>query len=45
VAPPLTVPIHQAVLAMSEVHSYLFRNLGPKGIELTVATQGEPFTV
>lgn len=31
--------------AIPELHHNLFRNLGPKGTELTVATQGEPFTV
>lgn len=45
VAPPVAIPIHQAVLAIPEVFYQHFRNLGPDGTELHVATPGDPMTV
>lgn len=45
VAPPLAVPIHQAVLAMPEMHYNLFANLAPAGTEVRVAEHGEAFEV
>lgn len=45
VAPPVAVPIHQAVLAMPEMHYNLFRQLAPSGTQIEVATPGEPLSV
>lgn len=45
VAPRATVPIHEAVLAVPEMHYGLFRRLGPEGTSVTVLTRGEPTTV
>lgn len=42
VAPPVAVPIHQAVLSMPEMHYNLFRQLAPSGTRLEVAAPGEP---
>ncbi len=43
VAPPLAVPIHQAVLAIPEMYYNHFVNLAPSGTEVRVAEHGEPF--
>jgi L-ascorbate metabolism protein UlaG (beta-lactamase superfamily) len=40
VAPPLAVPIHEAVLANPDMHHTLFRNLAPEGTEVRVAPRG-----
>ncbi|MGH3978368.1 MAG: MBL fold metallo-hydrolase [Pseudonocardiaceae bacterium] len=45
VAPPVAVPIHQAVLAMPEMYYNHFRNLAPAGTEVQVASHGEPMTL
>ncbi|MQA16333.1 MAG: MBL fold metallo-hydrolase [Pseudonocardiaceae bacterium] len=45
VAPPLAVPIHQAVLAMPEMHYTMFRQLAPSGTQLEVATPGQPLAL
>lgn len=45
VAPPLAVPIHQAVLAIPEMYYNHFVNLAPSGTEVRVAEHGEPFEV
>ncbi len=45
VAPPLAVPIHQAVLAMPEMYYNHFRQLAPSGTQLEVAQPGEPLLV
>ena len=43
VAPPLAVPIHEAVLANPELHYGMFRTLAPQGTEVRVAPRGEGF--
>lgn len=45
VAPPVAVPIHQAVLAVPEMHYNLFRRLAPAGTQLEVATPGQPLAL
>ncbi len=45
VAPPLAVPIHQAVLAVPEMYYNHFRRLAPSGTQLEVATPGEPLAL
>ncbi len=45
VAPRATVPIHEAVLAVPEMHYRMFEQLGPAGTTVTVLTRGEPSTV
>ncbi len=45
VAPPVAVPIHQAVLAVPELHYNMFRQLAPSGTQLEVATPGEPLAL
>ncbi|MPZ67232.1 MAG: MBL fold metallo-hydrolase [Pseudonocardiaceae bacterium] len=45
VAPPLAVPIHQAVLAIPEMYYNHFRRLAPSGTQLEVATPGEPLAL
>lgn len=45
VAPPVAVPIHQAVLAMPEMHYTMFRQLAPSGTQVEVATPGEPLAL
>jgi L-ascorbate metabolism protein UlaG (beta-lactamase superfamily) len=45
VAPPLAVPIHEAVLANPDMHHTLFRNLAPEGTEVRVAPRGIAFSV
>jgi L-ascorbate metabolism protein UlaG (beta-lactamase superfamily) len=45
VAPPLAVPIHEAVLANPDLHHTLFRNLAPEGTEVRVAPRGIAFPV
>jgi L-ascorbate metabolism protein UlaG (beta-lactamase superfamily) len=42
VAPPLAVPIHQAILAKPEKHYGLFRELAPAGTDIQIAVPGEP---
>lgn len=42
VAPPVAVPIHQAVLAVPELHYGLFRQLAPAGTEVRIAPHGDP---
>ena len=44
VAPPLAVPIHEALLAKPEVYFTLFQNLAPEGTEVRIAPQGQAFT-
>ena len=43
VAPPLAVPIHEAVLANPDLHYNLFSNLGPKGTDVRIAPRGVAF--
>lgn len=43
VAPPLAVPIHEAVLANPDLHYRLFANLGPEGTEVRIAPRGVAF--
>jgi len=45
VAPPLAVPIHEAVLANPDMHHTLFRNLAPEGTEVRVAPRGIALSV
>ncbi len=45
VAPAVAVPIHQAVLAMPEMHYNLFRQPAPDGSEVHVAAHGEPLDI
>ena len=45
VAPPLAVPIHEAVLANPDLHHTLFRNLAPEGTEVRVAPRGIALSV
>lgn len=45
VAPAVAVPIHQAVLAMPEMHNNLFRQPAPDGTEVHVAAHGEPLDI
>ncbi|WP_345410528.1 MBL fold metallo-hydrolase [Actinomycetospora chlora] len=40
VAPPLAVPIHEAVLANPDLHYGLFSTLAPEGTEVRVAPRG-----
>lgn len=42
VAPPLAVPIHQAILAKPEKHYGLFRELAPASTDIQIAVHGEP---
>lgn len=42
VAPPVAIPIHQAMLAVPELYYNLFRQLAPSGTEIQVAEPGEP---
>ena len=42
VAPPLAVPIHQAILAKPEKHYGLFRDLAPTATSIQIAAQAEP---
>ena len=42
-APPLAVPIHEAVLANPDLHYNLFSNLGPKGTDVRIAPRGVAF--
>ncbi|GAA4897350.1 MBL fold metallo-hydrolase [Actinomycetospora straminea] len=44
VAPPLAVPIHEAVLADPDLHYTLFSNLAPEGTEVRIAPRGVSFT-
>jgi L-ascorbate metabolism protein UlaG (beta-lactamase superfamily) len=44
VAPPLAVPIHEAVLANPDLHYTLFSNLAPEGTEVRIAAHGRSFT-
>lgn len=44
VAPPLAVPIHEAVLADPELHYRMFRSLTPPATEVRVAPRGTSFT-
>jgi len=44
VAPPLAVPIHEAVLANPDLHYQLFGNLRPEGTEVRLAPRGRSFT-
>jgi L-ascorbate metabolism protein UlaG (beta-lactamase superfamily) len=41
VKPRLAVPIHEAVLAMPQMHYARFAELGPAGTEVRVLTPGE----
>lgn len=42
VAPPLVVPIHQAILAKPDKHYELFRELAPAGTDIQIAAHAEP---
>lgn len=42
VAPRATVPIHEAVLAVPEMHYRMFEQLSPERTAVTVLTKGEP---
>ncbi|MBA8827649.1 L-ascorbate metabolism protein UlaG (beta-lactamase superfamily) [Saccharopolyspora lacisalsi] len=42
VGPRVTVPIHEAVLAMPEMHYRMFDQLGPRDTSVTVLNRGEP---
>jgi L-ascorbate metabolism protein UlaG (beta-lactamase superfamily) len=42
IAPPLAVPIHQAILAMPEKYYGLFRELAPAGTDIQIAPHAEP---
>lgn len=44
VAPPLAVPIHEAVLANPDMHYQLFSNLAPEGTEVRIAPHGRSLT-
>ena len=44
VAPPLAVPIHEALLAKPEIFYGLFQTLAPEGTEVRIAPQGQAFT-
>lgn len=43
VAPPLAVPIHEAVLANPDLHYDLFANLAPQGTDVRIAPRGVAF--
>ncbi|WP_114451552.1 MBL fold metallo-hydrolase [Halopolyspora algeriensis] len=45
VAPRVTVPIHEAVLAMPQMHYRMFEQLRPQDTTITVLTKSEPATV
>lgn len=45
VAPPLAVPIHEAVLAVPEMHYRMFSMLAPAGTEVRAATRGEAMSL
>lgn len=45
VAPRVAVPIHEAVLAMPQMHYQRFEELGPRGTSVRVLTRGEAATV
>ncbi|MEJ2888672.1 MBL fold metallo-hydrolase [Actinomycetospora aeridis] len=40
VAPPLAVPIHEAVLANPDLHYGMFETLAPRGTEVRIAPRG-----
>jgi L-ascorbate metabolism protein UlaG (beta-lactamase superfamily) len=42
VAPPLAVPIHQAILATPDKYYGLFRELAPAGTDIQIAAHAEP---
>jgi L-ascorbate metabolism protein UlaG (beta-lactamase superfamily) len=42
IAPPLAVPIHQAILATPEKYYGLFRELAPAGTDIQIAAHAEP---
>ena len=42
VAPPLAVPIHEAVLANPDLHYGLFENLAPEKTDVRVLPRGWP---
>ncbi|MDA3629201.1 MBL fold metallo-hydrolase [Saccharopolyspora oryzae] len=42
VAPRTAVPIHEAVLAVPQMHYRMFENLGPEGTAIQVLTKGTP---
>lgn len=42
IAPPLIVPIHQAILAKPEKHYGLFRELAPSATSIQIAVHAEP---
>lgn len=45
VTPRAAVPIHQAVLAMPQMHYRMFDQLGPEATHINVLTEGSPTTV
>jgi L-ascorbate metabolism protein UlaG (beta-lactamase superfamily) len=45
IAPPLAVPIHQAILAKTEKHYDLFRELAPAATHIQIAVHAEPLTL
>lgn len=44
-APRVAVPIHEAVLAMPQLHYGLFERLAPQGTTVRVLPRGEPVEV
>lgn len=44
VSPRVAVPIHEAVLAMPQMHYGMFEQLAPSGASVTVPSRGEPTT-
>jgi L-ascorbate metabolism protein UlaG (beta-lactamase superfamily) len=45
IAPPLAVPIHQAILAKPDKHYGLFRELAPTGTDIQIAAHAEPLKI
>lgn len=44
VAPPLAVPIHEALLAMPDVYYGIYRSLAPDGTDVRIAPRGQSFS-
>jgi L-ascorbate metabolism protein UlaG (beta-lactamase superfamily) len=45
VSPRAAVPIHQAVLAIPDMHYRMFQRLGPEGTQINILTEGRANTV
>jgi L-ascorbate metabolism protein UlaG (beta-lactamase superfamily) len=45
IAPPLAVPIHQAILATPDKHYGLFRELAPASTDIQIAAHATPLTL